>query len=164
MSIKVGDKAPDFSLYSEKKERFTLSEQDAHVLILFYPGAFSSVCTTELNNVNNESDLYEEYSVQVVGISTDSPYVLNEFRKVNKLSFPLLSDHDGEVSALYGAKYNRDFTAMKLDRISRRAAFVVDRTGVVRYAEVLESAGEMPDFDEIKRVVASLASLSNQTA
>jgi glutaredoxin-dependent peroxiredoxin len=157
MGIEAGTKAPDFSLYSEKRELFTLSEQSGHVLILFYPGAFSSVCTTELNNVNNESEIYDEYAVQVVGISTDSPFVLNEFRKVNKLSFPLLSDHDGAVSALYGARYNHDFTHMKLDRISKRAAFLVDDEGVIRYAEVLENAGELPDFDAIKRMIASLS-------
>lgn len=125
------------------------------MLLLFYPGAFTSVCTTELNEVNNELDVYEAADVRVVGISTDSPFVLAEFRTVNAFDFPLLSDHNAHVAAQYGAKYEHDFTNMRLDRVAKRAAFVVDADGVVQYAEVLDNAGEQPDFDAIKRVIVS---------
>jgi len=158
MALTTGTQAPDFTLFSNKMEAFTLSDYRGkqNVLLLFFPGAFTSVCTTELNSVNGELDLFGGDNTQVAGISTDSPFALEEFRNVNKFEFPLLSDHDGDVSGLYDAKYDHDFTPMKLDRISKRAAFVVDKSGVVRYAEVLESAGDLPDFDAIKQVLASL--------
>jgi peroxiredoxin len=148
MPIQTGQPAPDFTLHSDKMEPWTLSEHTGEtVLLLFFPGAFTSVCTTELNSVNND-DRYD--GVTVVGISTDSPFALAEFKKAQSLSFPLLSDHDGEVSSLYGAKYDGDFTPMKLSRISKRSAFLIDEDGVVQYAEVLENAGEMPNFDAIE--------------
>lgn len=157
MAVTPGTQAPDFTLFSNKKEAFTLSDHrgQKNVLLLFFPGAFTSVCTTELNTVNGELDGFGD-DTQVVGLSTDSPFALAEFGNIHKFGFPLLSDHDGDVSARYGAKYDHDFTPMKLDRISRRAAFVVDKDGVVQYAEVLESAGDLPDFDAIKQALTSL--------
>ena len=117
-------------------------------MLLFFPGAFTSVCTTELNTVGNDYDRYTDLGAEVVGISTDSPFALAEFKKAQGFPFRLLSDHDGEVSAAYGAKYDNDFTPMKLDRVSKRAAFVVE-DGTVQHAEVLDNAGEMPDFDAV---------------
>ena len=156
MALQNGDAAPDFSLYDSDTQPFTLSDalDDGPVVLLFFPGAFTSVCTNELNTVANERDRYGD--AQIVGISTDSPFALGEFRKVHDLPFRLLSDHDAEVSAAFGAKYDNDFTPMKLDRISKRAAFVIDREGRVRYAEVLENAGEMPDLDAVASTVSDL--------
>lgn len=157
MSIQVGQDAPDFTLYSNEMEPFTLSEhRGAPVVLLFFPGAFTSVCTTELNTVDGDLDAFGDETT-VVGISTDSPFVLDEFRKAHDFSFPLLSDHDAEVSAAYGAKYDGDFTAMRLDRISKRAAFVVDDEGTVRYAEVLDSAGDLPDLEAVQETVQRLS-------
>ncbi len=156
MAIATGQKAPDFTLYTDEHSAWTLSEQSGPVLLLFFPGAFTSVCTTELNEVNNDLAPYNDAGVNVVGISTDSPFTLAEFKKVQNLSFPLLSDHDGRVSEQYGAKYDGDFTPMKLSRISKRSAFLVDGDGTVQYAEVLESAGKMPDFDAVKKAVEAL--------
>lgn len=159
MSIETGQNAPDFKLYDDQREAFRLSDYqgDKNVLLLFFPGAFTSVCTTELNTVNNEmADFGGDDATQIVGISTDSPFVLNEFKSVHKLQFPLLSDHDGSVSASYGAKYDNNFTDMELDRISKRAAFVIDKAGVVQYAEVLDNAGKMPDFTTIKQTLSDL--------
>ena len=158
MAVTQGIEAPDFTLFSNKMEAFTLSDHRGkqNVLLLFFPGAFTGVCTTELNTVNGELDAFGGDDTQVVGLSTDSPFALEEFRNLHKFEFPLLSDHDGTVSARYGAKYDHDFTPMKLDRISKRSAFVVDKAGVVQYAEVLESAGDLPDFDAIKQTLASL--------
>lgn len=151
----VGDSAPDFEIYSDQNEPWRLSNNlDAPVLLLFFPGAFTSVCTTELNTVNNDLDRFGE--ARVAGISTDSPFVLQEFRSVHDFSFPLLSDHEAKVSAMYGAKYQNDFTPMNLDRISRRAAFVIDREGTVQYREVLDNAGNQPDFGSIEQVIAGL--------
>jgi peroxiredoxin len=156
-ALNVGDSAPEFELFDDQQKPWRLSENlDAPVLLLFFPGAFTSVCTTELNTVNNDLDRFGE--VNVVGISTDSPFVLEEFRSVHGFDFPLLSDHNGDVSALYGAKYQSNFTPMNLDRVSKRAAFVVDEEGTVRYKEVLENAGKQPDFDAIADILDDLKS------
>jgi len=145
---RVGKDAPDFELYNDQQQAWRLSEHlDLPVVLLFFPGAFTRVCTTELNTVNDDSERFDR--ANIVGISTDSPFVLDEFRSANSFDFPLLSDHDGEVSARYGAKYQNDFSPMNLDRISKRAAFVVDGDGVIRYQEVLDNAGKQPDFDAI---------------
>ena len=149
MALSQGDSAPDFTLYDDATQPFTLSEADGPVVLLFFPGAFTSVCTTELNTVGNDYERYTNTGAQVVGISTDSPFGLAEFKKVNGFPFRLLSDHDGSVSAAYGAKYDNDFTPMGLDRISKRAAFVVGADGTLTYAEVLDNAGLQPDFDAI---------------
>lgn len=155
MSLSTGQTAPDFTLYSDAMEPFTLSEHRGKlVLLLFFPGAFTSVCTTELNTVNNSRDDFGA-DVQIAGISTDSPFVLSEFSDVHDFQFPLLSDHDAEVSAAYGAKYDRNFTDMELDRIAKRSAFVIDAKGTVRYAEVLDNAGKMPNFDAIQETLAT---------
>lgn len=154
-SLTVGDAAPDFELYTDENEPWRLSDHHSSpVLLLFFPGAFTSVCTTELNTVNTDLDRFGD--AQVAGISTDSPFVLNEFRSVHDLSFPLLSDHDAEVSALYGTKYENNFTPMGLDRIAKRSAFVIDEEGVIRYKEVLDNAGNLPDFDAISEVLSTI--------
>jgi glutaredoxin-dependent peroxiredoxin len=155
MTIQVGQQAPDFTLFDESQQPFTLSDaaRDASVVLLFFPGAFTGVCTKQMCAVNDDLSAYDGLGARVVGISTDSPFVLAEFKKRHGLTFPLLSDHDADVSEAYGAKYHRDFTGMKLDRIARRAAFVVGPGGVVRYAEVLESAGDLPDADAVKRAL-----------
>lgn len=155
--VAEGDEAPDFTLFTHDMEPWTLSEKRGQpVVLLFFPGAFTSVCTTELNAVNNDRDAFGAPETAIVGISTDSPFVLDEFRKVNDLQFSLLSDHDADVSETFGVKYDSDFTPMKLDRISKRAAFVIDGDGIVRYAEITENAGVQPDFDAIKDTLDAL--------
>ena len=149
MALTAGDAAPDFTLFDDEMQPFTLSETDGPVVLLFFPGAFTSVCTTELNTVANDHARYEDLGATVVGISTDSPFALAEFKKAHGFPFQLLSDHDGDVSEAYGAKYDNDFTPMKLSRISKRSAFVVADDGTLEYAEVLDNAGEQPDFDAI---------------
>lgn len=151
MSIQVGQKAPAVELYSTEKKLFKLADHEGknEVVLLFFPGAFTGVCTNELNMVNNDLADYGADTV-VVGISTDSPFALGEFKKVNALSFDLLSDHNARVCAAYGAKYDNNFTDMKLDRIAKRSAFIVGKDGKVKYAEVLENAGNLPDLDAVK--------------
>jgi peroxiredoxin len=155
-SVSVGDAAPDVQLYTHDGTPWSLSDhRGTPVVLLFFPGAFTSVCTTELNAVNNSLSDFED--AEVVGISTDAPHVLDEFRSAEHLDFPLLSDHDAEVSRRYGAKYDQNFTHMNLDRISKRAAFVVDGDGTIQYAEVLENAGNQPDLDKIRALAKELS-------
>jgi peroxiredoxin len=150
-----GDTAPDFTLFSDEQQPWQLSEhRDRPVVLLFFPGAFTSVCTTELNSVNTDYDSFD--GAHVAAISTDSPFVLSEFRSVHGFDFPLLSDHNAEVSALYGTKYAQDFTSMDLDRIAKRSAFVIDREGGIQYAEVLDNAGRQPDFEAVEETLTQL--------
>lgn len=161
-AVQEGDVAPEFELFSDDGERWRLSEhRDRPVVLLFFPGAFTRVCTTELNRVNDEPEAFEE--THLVGISTDAPFVLSEFRSALGFDFPLLSDHEATVCARYGAKYDDNFGPMNLDRIAKRAAFVIDREGVVQYAEVLEDAGNQPNFDALKRTLASLRTCVNSS-
>lgn len=152
----TGDKAPDFSLFSDSRKQFSLSEarKDGPVLLLFFPAAFTGTCTTELNEVSNDLESYEP--AVVVGISTDAPFALAEFSKLNQFRVSLLSDHDASVCAAYDCKYDSDFTSMKYDRIAKRGAFLIDVQGIVQYAEVLENAGDLPDLDAIKTVIERL--------
>ena len=152
MPLSAGDRAPDFTLYDSETDAFSLegARQSGPVVLLFFPGAFTSVCTSELNAVGNDYGRYQEAGATVVGISTDSPFALAEFKKANGFPFRLLSDHDGDVAEAYGAKYDNDFTPMKLSRVAKRSAFVVGEDGALRYAEVLENASEQPDFDAVR--------------
>ncbi len=155
-TLQVGEPAPDFVLHDHDGEPWRLSDHRGRpVVLLFFPGAFTSVCTDELNTVNNH--LADFDGAEVVGLSTDSPFVLDEFRSVHELEFPLLSDHDAEVARLYEAKYDGNFTPMNLDRIAKRAAFVLDGEGVIQYREVLDNAGKQPDLDRIRALVNELS-------
>ena len=154
---KAGDLALDFTLYSHTQSSWQLSEnRDKPVVLLFFPGAFTSVCTNELHRANNESEFLD--NAHVVGISTDSPFALSKYQEQEGFDFPLLSDHSAEVAARYGSKYDQNFTRMELDRIAKRSAFVIDQDGVIRYAEVLENAGKHPDFEAIEATVQELVS------
>ena len=158
MALQRGEKAPSFSLYSDGMDAVNLDDyRGENVLLLFYPGAFISTYAKELTTVNNELETYEDLGTSILAISTDSPFVLQEFKEVHMFDFPLLSDHDAVVSAEYGVKCEHDFTDMRFDRISRCAAFVLDEEGVVQYIRVLKREGEIPDFDQIVDVLENLS-------
>jgi glutaredoxin-dependent peroxiredoxin len=158
MAIVVGQTAPDFSLFASDKRLWTLSDHRGRPLVLlFFPAAFSGVCTREVNMVNNSIPEYSALRASIVGISTDTPYVLAEYKKVNRLAFPLLSDHDADVALLYGAKYEGDFEGMRLSRVAKRSAFVVDAKGTVRYAEVLDDADQQPNLEAVIETLRQLA-------
>lgn len=155
MKIQQGQAAPEFSLYNTEKNKVSLSDyKGKNVLILFFPQAFTGVCTNELCSVRDTLDTYTNLHAEVVGISVDSLFTLAKFKEDQKYNFPLLSDFNKEVSQAYGAFYD-DFV-FDMKGVSRRAAFVVDKQGVVQYAEVLESAGDLPNFEAIKTALAGL--------
>lgn len=155
MAIKVGDNAPDFTLNSEALEEISLSGlQGKPVVILFFPLAFTGVCTTELCSMRDDIATYNKVDAQILAISVDSPFALKEFKAQQNLNFPLLSDFNKEVSGKYGSLYAEFVKGLK--GVSKRSAFVIDKGGIVRYAEVLESAGDLPNFDAIKETLASL--------
>ncbi len=155
MKIEVGSQAPSFSLYSSEKEKVSLSDyKGENVVILFFPLAFTGVCTKELCNVRDNISIYNNSKTKVIAISVDSPQTLARFKQDQQLNFPLLSDFNKTVSAEYGSLYETFSLDMK--GVSKRSAFVIDRNGIVRYAEVLENAGEEPNYTTIQNSLASL--------
>jgi glutaredoxin-dependent peroxiredoxin len=148
MKIEVGQVAPDFTLFNtEKKEVHLKDQKGSDVLLLFFPLAFTSVCTAELCTVRDSMKDYENLNIKVFGISVDSLYTLAVYKEQQKLNFDLLSDFNKEVSSKYGSLYPQFGYGMK--GVSKRSAFLINKDGVIDYAEVLEDAGKLPDFEAI---------------
>ena len=155
MAIITGQMAPGFSLFDSEKNRVQLQDyRGKNVLLLFYPLAFTSVCTEELCSVRDNIAFYDKVDAQVFGISVDSLYVLAKFKEEQQLNFPLLSDFNKEASESYDSIY----TQWKFDMkgVTKRSAFVIDKQGVVQYAEVSEDTGDLPNFEAIERTLATL--------
>lgn len=157
MSISIGQQAPDFTLFNTEKNKISLSDfKNKNVVLLFFPLAFTGVCTNELCNMRDNMAVYNGMNAEIIGISVDSLFVLERFKKENNLDFPLLSDFNKTVSKSYGCLY--DTFAFDMEGVSKRSAFVIDVAGNVQYAEVLESAGELPNFEAIQKCLQSLQS------
>lgn len=155
MKIEIGQQAPDFTLYNSEKKQVTLSDlRGKNVLLLFFPLAFTSVCTEELCNIRDNISFYNNTEATVLGISVDSLYTLAKYREEQRLSFHLLSDFNKEVSSLYGSLYEQFGYNMK--GVSKRSAFIIDKKGIIEYAEVLDKASEIPNFVEINSVLSKL--------
>lgn len=155
MAIQVGQQAPDFTLRDTEKNKVTLSEQKGkNVVLLFFPLAFTSVCTAELCGVRDNLAFYNNTNAVVYGLSVDSLFSLGKFKEEQKLNFTLLSDFNKEVSTAYDCIYGYWFNDMK--GVSKRSAFVIDKEGIVQYAEVLENAGDVPNFEAIQQVLSTL--------
>jgi len=155
MSLQTGQQAPDFTLFDTEKNSITLSEQKGkNVVLLFFPAAFTGVCTKELCGFRDNLSRYNDMNANVYGISVDMPFTLGEFRKQNNLNFPLLSDFNKEASTAYDTIY--DNWIMGLKGVSKRSAFVIDKDGRIVHAEVLENAGEEPDYEAIDKALAGL--------
>ncbi len=153
MSLQVGDQAPDFKLFSSELKEVALSDfAGKKVVVHFFPLAFTGTCTTQLCTMRDSFGFYEGMNAAVLGISIDSPFTLAKYKEVEAYQFPLLSDFNKEASQAYGAYY--DEFVFNLKGVAKRAAFVVDEKGMIAYAEVLENAGDLPNFDAIKKVVA----------
>lgn len=155
MAIEVGHAAPAFSLYDTTRTKVSLSDfKGKNVLLLFFPQAFSRVCTKELCSVRDNIGMYDNAKSTVIGISVDSVFTLAKYKEMQEYSFPLLSDFNKQVSALYGCLY--DTWILDMQGVSKRSAFVIDKTGIIRYTEVLENASEEPNYNEIQKIIDSL--------
>ena len=158
MSLHVGQSAPGFSLYDSSKTLTNLSDfvGKKNVLLLFFPQSFTGVCTKELCGVRDDIARYNRVDTAVFGISVDSIFTLAAFKEAQALSFPLHSDFNKEISAAYDCLYE-SFTDMNMKGVSKRSAFVIDKQGIIQYAEVLDNAGQVPDFEAIHAVLDQLA-------
>ncbi len=154
MSIKLGEKAPSFTLRNSATEEVSLSDyKGKNVVILFFPLAFTGVCTNELCQIRDSIADYNNLDAEVVAISVDSPFTLAKYKELEGYNFPLLSDFNKEVSRAYGSLYE-DFV-LDLKGVSKRSAFVIDKEGTIKYAEVLENAGDIPNFAAVRDALAA---------
>jgi peroxiredoxin len=154
-TLALGSKAPDFTLTNSDKQAVTLSEHFGKpIVLLFFPLAFTSVCTAELCSVRDNIAFYNQTNATVLGISVDSPFTLAKFKEEQKLNFQLLSDFNKEVSGAYGALYENFVLGLK--GVSKRSVFVINAEGNIVYAEVLENAGDQPNFSAIQDALSAL--------
>src|SRR3954470_3585617 len=154
MAVAVGSKAPDFTLTNQDREPVTLSAlKGKPVVLAFFPAAFSSVCTKELCTFKDSMAQLGKADAQVLGISVDTFFTLKAFQDQQQLSFPLLSDFNKQVIRDYGV-FNEDMIGLK--GIAKRAVFLVDGDGVVRYREVLQDARLEPDYRRLYDALASV--------
>jgi len=152
MALSTGQTAPAFTLFSSENKPVSLSDYAGkNVVLLFFPMAFTSVCTAELCEMRDNLHTYTNLNAEILAVSVDSPFTLAKFKEEQNLPFPLLSDFNKEVSEAYGALYEN--FVMNMKGVSKRAAFVIDEAGQIKYAEVLENAGNVPDFNAVKAVL-----------
>jgi len=157
MSINVGTQAPEFELLNTAKEPVKLSDfSGKNLLVLFFPFAFTGVCTTELCTIRDDISRYKNMEVDVVAISVDSPFTLEKFKEEQNLNFDLLSDFNKTVTKSYDVLYH-EFPAFGLIGVSKRAAFVVNKAGEIVYKEVCDSPGDLPDFNAINTAIEGLS-------
>jgi glutaredoxin-dependent peroxiredoxin len=155
MTATIGQKAPDFQLPSHDKNMVTLgASKGKNVVLLFFPAAFTSTCTKELCQTRDELSFFGNLNAEVFGISVDMPFTLTKFRADNNLNFSLLSDFNKEAITAYGCKY--DTWILGLKGVAKRSSFVIDKEGIIRFAEILENASDYPDFDGIKKTLEGL--------
>ncbi|MCB9251952.1 MAG: redoxin domain-containing protein [Flavobacteriales bacterium] len=155
MPLTIGQTAPGFTLFDTNKNQVSLSDfKGRNVVILFFPFAFTGTCTTELCGVRDHLSDYTDLNAEVLAISVDSLHSLRRYKEDQNFNFTLLSDFNKETSINYESIY--EVFAQGAKGVSKRSAFVVDKDGIIRYAEVLENAGEIPDLDAVVRTLQEL--------
>jgi glutaredoxin-dependent peroxiredoxin len=155
MSIQIGQQAPGFTLYDSAKNKVSLdSFKGKKVVLLFFPLAFTSTCTKELCEIRDNIGQYNNLDAEVLAISVDSLHTLAKFKEEQRLNFTLLSDFNKEISRAYDSVY--ELFGYNMKGVSKRSAFVIDREGRVQYAEVLENAGDVPDFNAVRATLSAI--------
>jgi len=160
MSLKVGDAAPSFSLKNTNNESVSLSDFKGkkNVVILFFPAVGTSVCEKELCSTRDGMKDYENLDAQVLAISVDGPFAQKLWADKHQFNFPVLSDFNKEVAPVYGAFYDVWLPGKwDLKGVAKRSAFIVDKKGVIQYAEVLEVAGDEPNYTAIQDTLKKLS-------
>ena len=156
MPVKVGDKAPDFTLADTDKKPRSLKEFIGKKTVLaFFPGAFTGVCTKEMCAFRDSLSRFNELSAQVVGISVDAPFSNKAFATQNNLQFPILSDYSRAAVKSYGIVLE-NFAGLSGYAAAKRSVFVLDNQGIVRYAWISDDPGVEPKYDEITQALTSL--------
>jgi len=158
MAISVGTKAPDFSLKSKNATgvtdiKLSANQGRKNTVLLFFPLAFTGVCTQEMCDVSNGLNAYKELNAEVIGISVDSPFSQEAWAQKEKITIPLASDLNKTTAQAYGVLLP---DLLGFGATSARAAFVVDKNGVVQYSEQTPTPKDLPNFNAIKETLAKL--------
>jgi len=158
MALKINDKAPEFTLFDQNANKVSLSNYSgSKVVLLFFPFANSSVCTTEMSQMRDDYEKYKNLDASIIGISVDSHYALKMWSEKNNFQFPLLSDFNKEVSSKYDSLFEV-FSPGKYNYlgVSKRSAFVIGKDGMIKYIEICNTPGDQPDYDAIEKLLNKL--------
>lgn len=156
MALTIGSKAPSFKLFSSDKKEISLDDfKGKNLIIHFFPLAFTGVCTKQLCSVRDGIGMYKNDQADVVAISIDTLFSLAKFKEEQNLQFDLLSDFNREAIKAYDVVHEV-FPAFAMKEVAKRSVFLVDKEGIIRYSQVLESPGDMPDFDALNAALAGL--------
>ena len=159
--VQPGDEAPGFTAPMRTPDgditEFTLSDaiEDGPIVLAFFPGAFTSVCTNEMKTFSERLDGLTDAGASLYGVSIDSPFSLGEFAEQNGISFPLISDTNKEVIDAYDVVMN--FDDLGITGVAKRSVFVIDGTGSITYAWISDDPGVEPDYDEVETAAADAA-------
>lgn len=158
MALPVGSKAPDFTLKSKSAAGLadvTLSSRfgTKNTLLLFFPLAFTGVCTTEMCDITAGLNSFSSLNAEVIGVSVDSPFAQEAWAQKEKIGITLASDLNKKTAEAYGVLLA---DLIGLGSVSARAAFVIDKNGIIQYSEQTPSPKELPNFNAIKEVLAKL--------
>ena len=163
MALAIGTKAPDFSLPTKTAEgpkQIKLSENfgKTNTLLLFFPMAFTGTCTKEMCGMSQELNAYGQLNAEVYGISGDNPFAQEAWAQKEKITVPLLSDYEHKIAKEYGVMYDSFLPQMNLGMsgVPKRSAFIIDKNGVIQYAESNDDARQLPNFEKIKAKLAEL--------
>jgi glutaredoxin-dependent peroxiredoxin len=157
MVLRIGQRVPEFSLPDTNKQERKLSEftQKGKTVLLFFPFAFSGVCDKEMCVFRDDSNKFNSLNAQTVGISVDSVFALKVFAQTYNLQFPLLSDFNKKVSKTYGVLHDT-WVTLGYKGVSKRAAFVLDGKGILRYKWVTDAPSNEPPYEEILLALGKL--------
>lgn len=156
MAVEVGQSAPDFTLYDTDRKQRSLNEfKGKNVVLAFFPGAFTGVCTTEACAWRDQIDQFNSLNAQVVGISVDPPFAQKVWSDQNNVNYPFLSDFNRQVVNQYGLTF-QNLAGLEGYVAANRAVLVLDKDGVVRYKWVAPNPGTEPNYDEVREAVSQL--------
>lgn len=154
--VKVGEYAPSFTLPDKDLKQISIEGfRGRKVLLAFFPGAFTSVCTREMCTFRDSLQNFAGFNAQVVAVSVNDPFTLRGFAEKNSLTFPLLSDYSRRVIELYGVVLN-DFAGLKGYSAAKRSVFILDRSGLVRYRWVSDDPAKEPDYGEVSKTLEEI--------
>ena len=154
--VKVGDKAPNFTLPDTDKKPRSLSEfLGKKVVLAFFVGAFTSTCTKEMCEFRDSMSRLVDLDAQVVGVSVTDPFSSNAFAERNRLPFPILSDYKREVIKTYELEFP-NFAGLNGYTVAKRSIFILDKQGIVRYVWISEDPSAEPNYKEIQDTLGKI--------
>ncbi len=156
MNIQINQKAINFKLFDTERKEISLDDFAGKKIVLaFFPGAFTGVCTKEMCAFRDMMSEFDSLDAQVIGISVDSPFANKAFATQNQLSFPILSDYTRDVSKTYSGLHE-DFVGLKGYSVSKRAVFVLDKEHTVKYIWISEDPSKEPPYEEIRKIISQI--------